>query len=337
MRPPSASRPGQYVRAMVSLTSATGSESVVSAAVKARPRTSLSPSASSAPSEATCQSPFAPWPGVSTKPSTSSPQSPMGAPSGSRRRTPALFTPGSARTRSSEQPVEGHDLLRLRVSRLRQRETRGEHVVGTEARAPRAAAPTGSAGEGPRPRGGRRRAPSPRPPGRCAAGVGRVPPSSRARRRAGRPRDRRSASGARGRRRTPRVVPTRHRQREEEHAQVDPRFVRARDAGQAAAEEGLTPRAARTTPSRPLGSASTRLSATSCASSVARSAPRDERTAISRRRASARASSRWATFTQAIRRRKTTAPERSTSAGRTPPWISSRSGTANAEKRIASG
>ena len=101
MRPPIGSRSPKYSFASVSLIIATGGVSVVSLAVNVRPRTSRSPSASSAPSLTICQSPFAKLPGVSTNPSTSRPQSPIVFASGSERISPAVFTSGSARTRSS--------------------------------------------------------------------------------------------------------------------------------------------------------------------------------------------------------------------------------------------
>ena len=66
IRLPIGSRPGQYVRANVSFTSATGAPDSESAAVKERPLTSVSRSASTAPSETTCQSPRALVPGGGT-------------------------------------------------------------------------------------------------------------------------------------------------------------------------------------------------------------------------------------------------------------------------------
>ena len=69
-----------------------------------------------------------------------------------------------------------------------------------------------------------------------------------------------------------------------------------------------------TTPSVPPRSASNRLSVMSCANSRPRLAPIDARTASSRCRAVPRASSRLATFTQAISSTKPTTPSSSQSA-----------------------
>ena len=73
---------------------------------------------------------------------------------------------------------------------------------------------------------------------------------------------------------------------------------------------------ATTSPATPPARPSTTLSARNCCTSRQRPAPSAARTATSRVRPLARASSRLATFTQATRRTSVTAPSRISSAGR---------------------
>ena len=65
-RPPTALPSRKYCRASVSLITAIGCDSLVSAAVNQRPRTSRVPIASKAPSDTICQSPLALAPGRSS-------------------------------------------------------------------------------------------------------------------------------------------------------------------------------------------------------------------------------------------------------------------------------
>ena len=97
------------------------------------------------------------------------------------------------------------------------------------------------------------------------------------------------------------------------------------------------PPAARARPSIAPSSDSTTLSVSSCRTRRSGAAPIAVRTAISRSRASPRTRSRFATLAHAINNRKPTAPVSSHIAGRTPPRISSSSGTANAVNFIAAG
>ena len=83
-----------------------------------------------------------------------------------------------------------------------------------------------------------------------------------------------------------------------------------------------------TTPSTPAASASTRLSASNWRTICQRVAPSAARTAISRDRAVARASIRFATFAQAMSRTSPTAPIRTSSVVRTGATSCSRSGVA---------
>ena len=96
-----------------------------------------------------------------------------------------------------------------------------------------------------------------------------------------------------------------------------PRATRARVHQKATASPAVPP-------SRP----SRRLSVRNCRTSRARPAPSADRTATSRVRDCARASSRFATLTQAISSTKVTAPSSTSSAGRTLRTIRSCSGTA---------
>ena len=98
----------------------------------------------------------------------------------------------------------------------------------------------------------------------------------------------------------------------------------------------LTPAPATRSPSRPPASASRVVSAKSCRTMRARLAPRAARTAISLRRPSVRASTRLATFAQAISRTHPTAPSSTSSAGRTSPTRSSCSGMTAAPQPLSS-
>ncbi len=89
----------------------------------------------------------------------------------------------------------------------------------------------------------------------------------------------------------------------------------------------LAPQLASTRPIAPPTTASTRLSVRSWRTSRIWLPPRAVRTAISRSRAVARASSRLATLAQPIRSTKPTAPSRIRSAGRTSPTTCSASGS----------
>ena len=79
-------------------------------------------------------------------------------------------------------------------------------------------------------------------------------------------------------------------------------------------------------PSTPPASSSIALSASDCASRCPRSAPNAMRSATSRRRVSARTSSRLATFTHAMSSTSPTIAQSVHSTGRTPPTTSSRYG-----------
>ena len=83
-------------------------------------------------------------------------------------------------------------------------------------------------------------------------------------------------------------------------------------------------------PSAPPATSSIALSASDCASRCPRSAPNAMRSAISRRRASARTSSRLATFTQAMSRTSPIIAHNVQSTGRTLPTTSSRYGRTSA-------
>ena len=87
------------------------------------------------------------------------------------------------------------------------------------------------------------------------------------------------------------------------------------------------PQAANSSPAAPPTVASTRLSVSSCAINRRRPAPRAVRIASSLCREAARASRRFATFAQAMRRTSIAVPNRITSGCRTSPTISSCIGT----------
>ena len=82
-------------------------------------------------------------------------------------------------------------------------------------------------------------------------------------------------------------------------------------------------------PAAPPSIPRTRLSVSNCAISWRRLAPRAARTATSRPRACPRASSRFATFAQAMSSTSVTEPNRVTNVGRMPRTIRSCSGVAN--------
>ena len=90
-------------------------------------------------------------------------------------------------------------------------------------------------------------------------------------------------------------------------------------------------------PATALTDASTRLSVSNWRTTRAAPAPRAVRTAISRWRASARASSRFATLAHAISSRNPTAPNSSQMVRRTPPTTSSRSENASVSNCICCG
>ena len=301
----------------------------------ARPVTSRSPRASSAPSEATCQSPLALWPGDSSKPSTSSPQSPISVASGRSRTSPACVTPGSAADPLEQRPVERHDGLRFRVLRLGRPKLERQHAFGLKAEVDVhesiQALQHQAGAEQKQNRDRRLGAREHSPAGRSASS----PPTARRPRRAaprsgsgegsGRPaRTRREtwspASGPRRRRASRR----RSRSAPSSAVPLFPARAMTRMPAQAIARPSAAP-----------ATASTKLSVRSCRVSRAWPAPIAERTAISRWRPSARESSRLATLAQAMSIRKPTAPKTSDSARRASPRTSSSTGTANASNRIS--
>ncbi len=94
------------------------------------------------------------------------------------------------------------------------------------------------------------------------------------------------------------------------------------------ASSARIPAVPRSRPSAPPANDSMRLSVSSCRMMRPRPAPMAARTAISRLRVVARASSRFATFAQAMSSTKLTAPSSSQSVGRTFATSASRSGSA---------
>jgi hypothetical protein len=105
---PIAFPPGQSVRAIVSLTSATSGASASSPAVMPRPRANATRIASSAPGVTTCGlGDGTGAPGAVGLPSTTMFQFHPVTASGSRRTAPAASTPGSARMRSSSSAYAG--------------------------------------------------------------------------------------------------------------------------------------------------------------------------------------------------------------------------------------
>ena len=105
----------------------------------------------------------------------------------------------------------------------------------------------------------------------------------------------------------------------------------------AIAPSSRTPAHASSRPSAPPPNESSKLSVSDVWSILALDAPSAVRTAISRSLASARVSSRFATFEELSSRRSPTAPSRMNSATRTPPFTSSASPTANALKCALTG
>ena len=95
-----------------------------------------------------------------------------------------------------------------------------------------------------------------------------------------------------------------------------------------------TPASARSNPRPAPRNASNTLSVKNCRVRRKRLAPSASRNAISFSRAAARASSKLATFAQAIRRTKPTAPSRMSNAGLMSPTISSCNGVTVAPIRV---
>ena len=108
--------------------------------------------------------------------------------------------------------------------------------------------------------------------------------------------------------------------------------IRGMLAGSRAASPSR-PRTASATPRTPPAAESRRLSMRSCRKIRVRPAPSAVRIATSRRLPSARARRRLATLAQAISSTNPTAPKRTSSAGRTSPNTSSRTGTAARRNR----
>ena len=98
-----------------------------------------------------------------------------------------------------------------------------------------------------------------------------------------------------------------------------------------------TPQTATSRPSAPPTAASSTLSVSSCRTRRARPAPSARRIAISRWRTDERASSRFATFAQAISSTQPTAASSVSSAGRTSPTRSSCSGMTRSAQPVPAG
>ena len=287
---------------------------------------------------AICQSPLAPVPGVGVKPSTRRPKSPIVEPSGSARTAPATRTPGRPRTsieqprcrsrrpaRASDSSAAGSDSRIVSTcdgskpswTRWSDHRLRSIRPAPTSSTTASAISTTTSAL-----RKRWRRAAARRALRAVLERIGEIDPQRAQRRR--------EAEDDAGDERDDR--------REQQDPQID------RDRGDARDARRIPPgrrsgrrrrrardRATAATPVR------TRLSVSSCRTTRNPLAPSAARTAISRWRPSARASSRFATLAQAISSRNATAPNSSQIARRTEPTTSSVSESTTVSNCICAG